>query len=369
MISGLHPARSASYSDVGIDRRRIRNYHDTILRHISSSRRYSTCAEVLSIYGHYAGLLEINKNIFALHSDGVGSKVIVAQLMRRFDTVGIDCIAMNANDIICVGARPIAFIDYIALKSSSNNIVKEIVRGLVKGAKIAKVPIVGGETAILPDVISGVDKHTAFDLAGTILGIIDRKTRVILGENIQVNDVILGVESSGLHSNGYSLARKILLSKYSLRDQPPLLSKPLGEELLVPTRMYVKPILEVLELASIPVHGLAHITGGSFTKLLRLNNKVKYNLKNLSPPKGIFRQIAIDGPVAMKEMYRTFNMGIGFCVIAPEGSMESIFKVFRRYHMSCKEIGVVEGTKRGEVSATLDGKQCTLATALNKAGR
>lgn len=358
----MRMTKLASYKGAGINRRTLENYHTAIGRLIASTHGYSTCARVLSIIGHYAGLFEINNNVFALHADGVGTKVIIAQMMQRYSTIGIDCVAMNANDIICVGARPVAFIDYIALKSSNNGVVKEILRGLVKGAKIANVAIVGGETAILPDVISGPDRTRAFDLAGTILGIVDRKKRLILGKDILDKDVILGIESSGLHSNGYSLARKILLSKYSISDQPSFLCRALGEEMLVPTRIYVKPVLEILQNAgSIPVHGLAHITGGSFTKLLRLNNKMKYNLMSLPSPSGIFKQIAFDGPVSLKEMYRTFNMGIGFCVIAPRESVNSICKVFRRYHMLCKEIGTVHRSSRGEVSASLSGKQYTLA--------
>src|ERR671922_168760 len=347
----MHMAKFTSYKGVGINRRTLEMYHTAIGRLITSTHSYSTCVRILSIIGHYAGLFEINNNVFALHADGVGTKIIIAQMTQRYNTIGIDCVAMNANDIICVGARPVAFIDYIALKSSNNDVIKEILRGLVRGAKIANVPIIGGETAILPDVISGFDRARAFDLAGTILGIIDRKKGIILGKNIVDKDVILGIESSGLHSNGYSLARKILLSKYSISDQPSFLCRPLGEELLVPTRIYVKPVLEILQKAtSIPVHGLAHITGGSFTKLLRLNNKMKYNLMNLPSPSGIFKQIAFDGPVSLKEMYRTFNMGIGFCVIAPRESVSSICKVFRRYHMSCKGIGTVDGIRKGEVS-------------------
>jgi phosphoribosylformylglycinamidine cyclo-ligase len=351
-----------SYKDVGINRGVVEKYHKAIGPLIASTHSNSTGVVVLPIIGHYAGLIEIGSGIFALHSDGVGTKVIIAQLMRKYDTIGIDCIAMNANDVICVGARPIAFIDYIALKSSNNTLVKEILKGLVKGARYSEVPIVGGETAILPDIISGVDETYAFDLAGTVLGLLETGNRPILGTSIQTNDVILGIESSGLHSNGYTLARKILLSRYSLKDQPSYMSKSLGEELLVPTRIYVKPVLEILKSrSSITVHGLAHITGGSFTKLLRLNKRRKYSLTNLPPPFGIFKQIAADGPVDLKEMYRTFNMGIGFCLIAPRESISSISKIFRRHRMSCVEIGNVEGTGKGEVSAILNGKRYLLA--------
>ena len=353
---------TTSYRGAGINRTTIKNYHAKIARLIGQTYNYPTRARVHSVIGHYAGLIEVNNVVLALHSDGVGTKVLISQMLNKFDTIGIDCVAMNVNDVICVGALPIAFIDYIALKSSGNRIVKELIKGLVKGARISSVSIIGGETAVLPDIITGADEKTAFDLAGTVLGVIEGK-RIILGKQIKLRDVILGVESSGLHSNGYSLARKVLLSKYSIRDQPDYLSRPLGEEMLVPTRIYVKPVIEILKNeSSIPIHGLAHITGGAFTKLLRLNGRMRYNLKNLPSPSGIFKQISEDGPVGMKEMYRTFNMGIGFCVIAPSESVDSICRVFHKHRMLCREIGVIDDNKgRGEVSATLQGKEKILA--------
>lgn len=355
--------RLTSYKDAGINRRVVEKCHKAIGPLIASTHSNSAGVAVLPIIGHYAGLIKFGNGIFALHSDGVGTKVLITQLLSRFDTIGIDCVAMNVNDLICVGARPIAFVDYIALKSSNDELVKEILKGLVTGARYSEVTIVGGETAILPDIISGVDETHAFDLAGTVLGVLETRNRPILGNSISTNDVILGVESSGLHSNGYTLARKILLSRYSLMDQPSYISKPLGEELLIPTRIYVKPVLEILKKSpsSISVHGLAHITGGSFSKLLRLNKRKKYSLTSLPPPFGIFKQIAIDGPVGLKEMYRTFNMGIGFCVIAPRESVYPIYKIFRRHRMSCVEIGNVEGTGKGEVSAVLNGKRYLLS--------
>ncbi|MDQ3840194.1 MAG: phosphoribosylformylglycinamidine cyclo-ligase [Thermoproteota archaeon] len=358
-MKGIKPI---SYKAVGIDRTTIQDYHTKIARLVERTHSYPRRARVHSIIGHYAGLVHVDKTVLALHSDGVGTKVLVSQMLNKFDTVGIDCIAMNVNDIICVGAEPIAFIDYIALKSSNNYIVSELLKGLVRGARIANISIVGGETAILPDIISGAEEDTAYDLAGTVLGVVSRRRRIILGQQIKEGDIIMGVESSGLHSNGYSLARKVLLSKYSIRDRPTNLSQSLGEEMLVPTRIYVKPVNELLDKgSSIPIHGLAHITGGAFTKLLRLNGKMQYNLKDLPPPSGIFKQIAVDGPVRLKEMYRTFNMGIGFCIIAPKESVDPVCKVFRKHRMSCKEIGIVDNVKgRGEVSALLQGRQQVL---------
>src|ERR687894_1766102 len=230
---------TTSYRRAGINRTTIKNYHAKIARLIGQTYDYPTRARVHSVIGHYAGLIEINNTVLALHSDGVGTKILVSQMMNKFDTIGIDCIAMNVNDIICVGARPIAFIDYIALKSSENYIIEELLKGLVKGARISNVSIIGGETAVLPEIISGADEATAYDLAGTVLGVVERKKRIILGKRIKVRDIILGVESSGLHSNGYTLARKVLLSKYSVDDHADHFAQTVGEELLMPTRIYV----------------------------------------------------------------------------------------------------------------------------------
>jgi phosphoribosylformylglycinamidine cyclo-ligase len=306
---------------------------------------------VVSGFGHYAGLIKLGSELLALHSDGVGTKVLVAQLMNRFDTVGIDCVAMNVNDVICVGAQPVGFIDYVALKQPNEKLLEEIAKGLVKGAKQSQMAIVGGETAILPDVIAG--EENAFDLAGMVMGVV--KGKPVLGGAIKAGDVIIGVESSGLHSNGYTLARKVLLSKYSVDDNADHILQTVGEELLIPTRIYVRPVMEILR-KKMKVHGLANITGGSFTKLPRLNARVRYDLDGLPVPMGIFKQIQVDGGISSKEMYRTFNMGIGFCIIAPRTSAEDIVGVFARYRMRCKTIGRVE-RGRGEVAARIDGKK------------
>ena len=306
-------ARGITYSDAGVDVKKIRSAQKSIGDLISSSHEMLAMGKVVSGFGHYAGLIRLGKQTLALHSDGVGTKVIVAQLMGKFDTVGIDCVAMNVNDIICVGARPIAFVDYIALREPNEELLEKIATGLVDGARQSEMAIVGGETAILPDIISS-DSENSFDLAGTVLGIVSGKP--ILGSSIKQGDLIVGIESSGLHSNGYTLARKVLLGRYSVDDNADHLIQTVGEELLVPTRIYVKPVMELLK-KKIPVHGLAHITGGSFTKLPRLNSRVNFILEELPPTTGIFKQIQIDGEIDALEMYRTFNMGIGLCAICP----------------------------------------------------
>ena len=297
-------------------------------------------------------MIKLGSELLALHSDGVGTKVLVAQVMNKFDTVGIDCVAMNVNDVICVGAQPVGFIDYVALRQPNEWLLQEIAKGLVEGARQSQMAIVGGETAVLPDVITG-DGENAFDLAGMVMGVV--KGKPVLGSSIKPGDVILGAESSGLHSNGYTLARKVLLSKYSVDDNTDHLVQTVGEELLIPTRIYVRPVMEILK-KKIRVRGLANITGGSFTKLARLNTKVRYDLDDLPVPTGIFRQIQVDGKIDTKEMYRTFNMGIGFCVIAPKASADDIVSIFAKYKMQCKTVGRIE-KGRGEVVARIDGKK------------
>ncbi len=340
-----------TYRDAGVDVGKVRAAQKSISDIISVTHKLPLGGRVVSGFGHYAGLIKMGSQLVALHSDGVGTKVLVAQLMNKFDTVGIDCVAMNVNDIICVGAQPVAFIDYIALREPNELLLQEIARGLVEGARQSQMAIVGGETAILPEVIAG--EENAFDLAGMVMGVV--KGKPVLGSTIKPGDVILGIESSGLHSNGYTLARKVLLSKYSVDDNADHLVQTVGEELLIPTKIYVKPVMEILK-KKISVHGLANITGGSFTKLPRLNTQVRYDLDALPAPMGIFKQIQVDGKIDSKEMYRTFNMGIGFCVIAPRASVDDTISIFAKYKMRCREIGRIE-KGIGEVMATIDGKK------------
>ena len=347
----LRLAKGMTYRDAGVDISRIHTAQKSIGEIISVTHKLLAIGKVMSGFGHYAGIVKVGSESIALHADGVGTKVIVAQLMNTFNTVGIDCVAMNVNDVICIGAQPIAFIDYIALRDSNEWLLQEIAKGLVKGAQQCEMAIIGGETAVLPDVIAG-DIENAFDLAGMVMGVV--KGKPILGDTIKPGDIILGVESSGLHSNGYTLARKVLLSKYSVDDNADHLVQTVGEELLIPTRIYVRPIIEILK-KRITVHGLANITGGAFTKLHRLNSKVRYDFDDLPSPTGIFKQIQVDGDIGSKEMYRTFNMGIGFCVIASKASTDDVIHVFEKHKMRCKSVGKIEKGK-GEVVARIDGK-------------
>jgi phosphoribosylformylglycinamidine cyclo-ligase len=334
-----------TYKDAGIDIRKIKQSQQSIGNLIASTHKLQKKVKTMSGFGHYAGIVEIpGGTLLATHTDGVGTKVMIAQMMKKYDTVGIDCVAMNVNDIICTGAVPISFVDYIAANRNDQKIFNQIVRGLVKGATLAQVPIVGGETAILPDLIAG--KSFSFDLAGMVVGILSKK-EMILGNKIRTGDIIIGVNSSGLHSNGYSLARKALLSRYSIREKIKGIGI-LGDALLAPTEIYVKPVLQAIKESNI--HGLAHITGGAFTKLLRLK-KTGFVLDNLPDTPPIFQAIEDQG-VEKNEMYKTFNMGIGFCIIAPKEEAEKIGKIFKKYKFSSRQIGKISERKGVYINKT-----------------
>ena len=327
-----------TYEKAGVDISEIKKSQRAIGKLIESTHNLQKLAKMKHGFGHYAGIVEIpGGKLLATHTDGVGTKVIISNMLKRYDTIGIDCIAMNVNDIICIGATPISFVDYIAANKNDQKIFKQIVSGLVKGAKKSAMPIVGGETAIMSDLISG--KGFGFDLAGMVVGMLSKK-EMVLGDKIKSNDVIIGIQSSGLHSNGYSLARKALLSKYSVKDNIKGVGN-LGNALLRPTEIYVKPVLEALKKCKI--NGLAHITGGSFTKLLRLK-KIGYHLDNM-PKTPALMQLIEDTGVKNEEMYKTFNMGVGFCIISPENQVKDIHKIFNKHKMKSYEIGRISKNK------------------------
>lgn len=327
-----------TYKKAGVDISEIKKSQRAIGKLIESTHNLQKMAKMTHGFGHYAGIVEIpGGKLLATHTDGVGTKVIISNMLKRYDTIGVDCIAMNVNDIICIGATPISFVDYIAANKNDQKIFKQIVSGLVKGAKKASMPIVGGETAIMSDLISG--RGFGFDLAGMVVGMLSKK-EMVLGNKIKPNDVIIGIKSSGLHSNGYSLARKALLGKYSVKDNLKGVGN-LGDALLRPTEIYVKPVLEALKKCKI--NGLAHITGGAFTKLLRLK-QIGYHLDSL-PKTPALMQLIEDTGVKNEEMYKTFNMGIGFCIISPENQVRGIHKIFSKHKMKSYEIGRISKNK------------------------
>ena len=333
-----------TYKKAGVDISNIKKSQTTIGKLIQSTHTLQKKAKIAHGFGHYAGIVEIHGGKFlATHTDGVGTKVVIANLMKKYDTVGIDCIAMNVNDIICIGATPISFVDYIAANKNDQRIFKDIVKGLVAGAKKSKVPIVGGETAIMSDLFEG--KGFSFDLAGMVVGLLSKK-EMVLGDKINSGDIIIGANSTGIHSNGYSLARKALLKKYSVKDKVKGIGV-LGDALLKPTEIYVNPVLEIIRKCK--VNGLAHITGGSFTKLLRLKN-MGFEIDSLPKLPPIMGLIEEQG-VPKDEMYKTFNMGIGFCVICPKNSVSEIKSIFKKHKISSQEIGRITPRKGVNVNS------------------
>ena len=267
--------------------------------------------------GHYANVLRLDDSRgLALSCDGVGTKVIVAEALGRLDTVGIDCIAMNVNDVICVGAEPIAVLDYIAVEQADPAALAEIARGLRAGAEEAGVEIPGGELAVLPELIRGHPSPHGFDLLGFCVGLVELDD-VVTGARAQSGDAIIGLPSSGVHSNGLTLARRVLGDR--------------DERLLEPTVIYVRAVRELLE-SDVEVRGLAHITGEGFLNLLRLEAQVGYMIDRPLPVPDIFTEIAERGSVAAAEMYAVFNMGCGYCcVVPPEQADEAVFLLSRRH--------------------------------------
>ena len=319
-----------TYSQSGVD---IDLEAQTVGKLADKLKSTLKCRDIITDSGHYAALVRLGDKAIAMSTDGVGSKILIAEMMEKYDTVGIDCIAMVVNDILCVGAEPIALVDYLAVEKPDPLKAAEIAEGLVKGAKESEIAIIGGETASLPEIIKD------FDLAGTGIGFVD-VDKIITGEAISKDDVLIGIESNGIHSNGYTLARKALFDEagYSIDDKMPDGETTIGEELLRPTELYVKPVVELFK-KDYDIHGLAHITGGGFTNLSRLKEGVGYEINNLPEVPEIFKLI-YSQVNDLKEMYKVFNMGVGFVVIAGEDEADKIMETLKDY-CNCQIIGKV----------------------------
>jgi phosphoribosylformylglycinamidine cyclo-ligase len=292
--------------------------------------------------GHYASVLALDDDTaIAICTDGVGTKLIVAEQAQRFDSVGIDCVAMNVNDLVCVGAEPIAMVDYIAVQQVDQRVLAAIGESLRVGAERAGIEIPGGELAQVPEMLQGHPSPHGIDLVGAAIGVVARD-QVLTGEAIEPGDVILGLPSSGLHSNGFTLARRALFDDggLSLDDSPAALGRTVAEELLEPTAIYVRAALDVLRPEA-EVRGLAHITGDGLLNLARLNDRVGFHIDAPLSPPSIFGLIQEAGGVPDQEMWEVFNMGTGFCcVVAPSGA-ERALNLLRRHHAGAGVIGQV----------------------------
>ena len=281
--------------------------------------------------GHYASVIRLDERTgIALSTDGVGTKLLVAEELGRYDTVGIDCVAMNVNDVICVGAEPLAMLDYIAVDRADPAVCEQIGVGLARGAELAGIEIPGGELAQLGSLVSSVD------VSGACVGTVALE-EIVDGSDVAPGDVVIGLPSSGVHSNGYTLARSALAG-IPLDDER--LGRPLGDVLLEPTEIYVKPILELLRSA-VEVHGLAHITSGGLGNLLRLAATVDYEIEAPLPVPPIFALIQERGEVSDAEMYDVFNMGCGFCAVIPAAAEQEALALLRVHYPTASRIGRV----------------------------
>ena len=285
--------------------------------------------------GYFANVIDIGGIGLAICTDGVGSKSIIAQMMNRYDTIGIDCVAMNVNDAICVGARPISMVDYIAIENSDAEILGAIAIGLTAGAKEAGISISGGEIAPLKDVVRG------FDLVGMAVGIVPLD-RIITGQDLVPGDVIIGLESSGIHSNGLTLARHVFFerAKLSIDHVFPELGVALGEELLRPTLIYVPEILEIISNIH-TAKALINITGDGLLNLPRVDATVGFLIDDLPPVPPIFGLIQQCGAVTRGEMFEVYNMGVGFCVLVDEKDADATLSILRHHSRRAKAIGRV----------------------------
>jgi phosphoribosylformylglycinamidine cyclo-ligase len=309
--------------------------------------------------GHYASVLRIDDRTgVALCTDGVGSKVIVAEQLGRFDTVGIDCVAMNVNDLVCVGAEPIAMVDYLAVENADPDMLREIGQGLKRGAEDAGVEIPGGELAQLPELIRGHPSPHGFDLAGTAFGVVELDS-LVTGDAIRPGDALVGLPSSGLHSNGFTLARRVLSD---LNETPPKLEgATVGDALLEPTVIYVRAVLELLR-SDAEVRGLAHITGDGLLNLRRLSGEVGWRIDSLLPVPPILRLVAERAETDEAELWEVFNMGCGFCCVVPAGDAAGAVELLARRHPGAAVIGevtdsfgVIELPERGLAAAAGEG--------------
>lgn len=334
------PGEHMTYSDAG-----VKSGEDLGLKGVleavrsTFSFRSGPGRPVLDL-GYFANVLDLGSNLgLAIATDGVGTKVLIAEMLGKYDTIGIDCVAMNANDVLCVGAEPISLVDYIAVEEARPEVLEEIAKGLREGARLSGINIPGGEVAQVPELIRGAREGLGCDLVGTCVGLV-RLDEIVDGRDLKPGDAVIGLRSSGIHSNGLTLARKALFGRvgYGLSDYVPELGRSIGEELLEPTRIYVSEMTALLK-SDVHVKALAHITGDGLLNLARVAADVGFEIDHLPEPQPIFELIQKAGDVEIEEMYRVFNMGIGFCaVVAPEDADKAV-AIIESFGAECWPLG------------------------------
>ena len=335
---------SNSYKEAGVDVTAGYKSVELMKNFVKSTYNENVISDLGGFGGLYSlDLNKINKPILVSGTDGVGTKLKLAFLMDKHDTIGQDCVAMCVNDIICCGAKPLFFLDYMALGKNVPEVVATIVKGVTDGCKMAGCSLVGGETAEMP----GFYKEGEYDLAGFSVGIVDQD-KIINSNSIEIGDKVIGIGSSGVHSNGFSLVRKVFnVNENNLNKYYDDLGATLGETLLTPTKIYVKPILELLN--TIEIKGISHITGGGFyenmPRMLKEGTSLKID-KNSFPVLPIFNLIQKEGNIPIRDMYNTFNMGIGMAIIVKDKDTQEAIKVLEKHGEKAYVIGeVVKGDK------------------------
>lgn len=319
-----------SYASAGVDIRRAESF----VERLKQFARRPGHDKLWRAAGGYAAVYPITSDsAIAVTTDGVGTKLLVACQLDKHDTIGIDLVAMCANDLICVGATPTVFLDYYAIGKLDDARADSIMLSIVNGCDQAGMILAGGETAEMPDLY---DKEH-YDLAGFAIGNVTRE-RLLTGDSLKPGQAVVAVASSGIHSNGLSLARKVLAG-----------NKKAYEQLLTPTLIYVKPVVELLAQPDIAISGIAHITGGGWRNVLRLNKQVGFHFAQTLPVPAIFDEIG--RAVARQEMYSTFNMGMGLCVVVDRGA-DKVIEAFDAAGFSAIKVGVVTD-KAGQL--TIDG--------------
>ncbi len=334
------PEHLVAYRAAGVDTEREEIALERLIRKIRPtwSLGDGTGSVKLDI-GYFANVLDIGGIGLAISTDGVGTKVIIAQMMDQYDTVGIDCVAMNVNDLLCVGATPVSMVDYLAVQELNPDMVEAIAEGLSTGARSANISISGGEIAQLRDIVKGYREGYGFDLAGTAIGTVPLD-KILVGQALQAGDVVIGVESNGIHSNGLTLARHVFFERnnYPIDASFSTLERALGEELLRPTHIYVREVVEMLQ-QGLPVKALIHITSDGLLNLTRVAADVGYVIEELPPIPPIFDLIQHYGDISKTEMFQVYNMGIGFCIIVSADAVERVISIVRSHGKSAYAIG------------------------------
>jgi phosphoribosylformylglycinamidine cyclo-ligase len=338
-----------TYQSAGVD---LGLYNQAMARLPALMKRTHT-PRVIDLADGFAGLLRLDASrytdpVLASGTDGVGTKLKVAIQAKKYDSVGIDLVAMCVNDVLCVGAEPLFFLDYLALGKDDPDLIATLVAGVSTGCVEGQSALLGGETAIMPDMYASGD----FDMAGFSVGVVDR-AKIIDGKSVRPGDVVIGVASTGFHSNGYSLVRKAIFdhAKLTVDQHVPELGRTIGDAILEPTRIYVRPVRNVLQ--AVPtgsIHGLCHITGGgleeNIERILPENVRVRINTKSWERP-ALFDWLQGLGGIDRAEMFRVFNMGIGFTLIVSPEAVDPVRERLAAFPFSSWTIGEVIAGIRG----------------------